>query len=225
MRIDFLTAVPGMFQGPLTTSILQRAADAGIVEYGVHDLHDYAHDKHKTIDDAPFGGGAGMIMKCEPIFECAETLKAQRAYDEVIFMTPDGELFNQQIANRLSLHTNLMFVCGHYRGIDERVRQALITREISIGEYVLTGGELPALVVADAIVRLLPGALHDSTSALDDSFQGDQIDFPHYTRPREFRGMGIPDVLLGGNHEEIRKWREAQSNERTDARKKRMGLV
>lgn len=225
MRLDFLSAVPAIFHGPLSASILKRAAESGAVEYGVHDLRDYAHDKHRMVDDTPFGGGAGMIMKCEPIFECAEKLMGERTYDDVIFLSPDGELFSQPLANRLSMATNLMFICGHYKGVDERVRQNLVTREISIGEYVLTGGELPALVIADAIVRLIPGVLHDSTSALDDSFQGDLIDYPHYTKPREFRGMAVPEILLGGNHEEIRRWREARSIERTAAREKRLKKV
>lgn len=225
MRIDFLSAVPEIFQGPLTSSILKRASASGIVEFGVHDLRDYAHDKHRMVDDAPFGGGAGMILKCEPIFECVETLRGERRYDEVILLAPDGELLTQKIANQLSMTTNLMMLCGHYRGIDERVREHLVTREISIGEYVLTGGELPALVVADAIVRLIPGVLHDSTSALDDSFQGDLLDYPHFTRPRDFRGLTVPDVLIGGNHEEIRRWREENAAARTARRAKRAGMV
>lgn len=221
MRLDFISAVPGIFEGPLTSSILKRAAKSGRVEFVVHDLRDYAHDKHRMVDDTPYGGGAGMIMKCEPIFECVESLLTQRSYDAVILMAPDGEILNQRMANQMSMSENLMFLCGHYKGVDERVRQSLVTREISIGEYVLTGGELPALVVADAIVRLIPGVLHDSTSALDDSFQGDLIDFPHYTKPREFRSMTVPEVLVGGNHEEIRRWREVQAIERTAARKNR----
>jgi len=190
------------------------------VEYAVHNLHEHAHDKHKTVDDVPFGGGAGMILKCEPIFECIEALKAERTYDEVIFLSPDGEVFSQSMANELSLKENIIFLCGHYKGVDERVRQTLITKEISIGDYVLTGGELPALVVADAIIRLIPGAMHDSESALKDSFQNEGLlDCPHYTRPREFRGMGVPEVLLGGNHKEIAEWQRKESVERTRARR------
>jgi tRNA (guanine37-N1)-methyltransferase len=221
MRLDFISAVPALLHGPLSASILKRAADAGRAEYGVHDLHDYAHDKHRTVDDIPFGGGAGMILKCEPIFECVELLQAERAYDEVILFTPAGEMFDQAMANKLSLARNIILLCGHYKGIDERVR-SLATREVSIGEFVLTGGELPALIVADAIVRLLPGVLHDSTSALDDSFQGDTVDCPHYTRPREFRGVSVPDVLLGGNHEVIRIWREERAHDRTVEYEERM---
>ncbi len=221
MRLDFISAVPSLLHGPLSASILKRAADAGRAEFVVHDLHEYATDKHKSADDEPFGGGAGMILKCEPIFACVDRLRGERAYDEIILFTPDGELFDQSAANRLSLAKNLIFLCGHYKGIDERVR-TLATREISIGEFVLTGGELPALMVADAIVRLLPGVLHDSTSALEDSFQEGTVDCPHYTRPREFRGMTVPDVLLGGNHAEIQRWREEQAHERTAAHEARM---
>lgn len=220
MRLDFITAVPAIFDSPLNTSILKRAREAGCVEYVVHNLHDHAHDKHKTVDDVPFGGGAGMILKCEPIFECIEALQAERTYDEVIFLSPDGEQFSQSMANRLSLKENIIFLCGHYKGVDERVRQTLITKEISIGDYVLTGGELPALVIADAIVRLIPGAMHDSESALKDSFQNDGLlDCPHYTRPREFRGMGVPEVLTNGNHKEIEAWQRKESVERTRERR------
>ncbi len=219
MRLDFITALPGIFTSPLNESILKRAREAGCVDYFVHDLHAFAHDKYKTIDDAPFGGGAGMILKCEPIFECIESLQAQRTYDEIIYLAPDGELLSQALANRLSLYENIILLCGHYKGIDERVRQTVVTKEISIGEYVVTGGELPALVVADAIVRLLPGAMHDSDSALRDSYQNDgMLDCPHYTRPRDFRGLTVPGVLLEGNHKEIEQWRAEQSVLRTNAR-------
>jgi len=186
----------------------------------VHDLRDYTNDKHRTIDDTPYGGGAGMVLKPEPIFRCVEALKAARNYDEVILLTPDGERFAQKLANELSLKQNLIFLCGHYKGIDERVREALVSQEISVGDYVLTGGELPALVVIDAVVRLIPGVLGDAESALDDSFQQNSLDYPHYTRPPEFKGMKVPEVLLTGHHSEIKKWREAQALKRTSERRK-----
>ncbi|HEY4643483.1 MAG TPA: tRNA (guanosine(37)-N1)-methyltransferase TrmD, partial [Bacteroidota bacterium] len=185
-----------------------------------HDLRDYTNDKHRTIDDTPYGGGAGMVLKPEPIFRCVEALKAARNYDEVILLTPDGERFAQKLANELSLKQNLIFLCGHYKGIDERVREALVSQEISVGDYVLTGGELPALVVIDAVVRLIPGVLGDAESALDDSFQQNSLDYPHYTRPPEFKGMKVPEVLLTGHHSEIKKWREAQALKRTSERRK-----
>ncbi|HWP82172.1 MAG TPA: tRNA (guanosine(37)-N1)-methyltransferase TrmD [Bacteroidota bacterium] len=219
MRIDIITGLPKLLESPLQESILRRAQEKGKVEIVVHNLRDYAHDKHKTIDDTPYGGGAGMILKPEPIFECVEELKKQRRYDDVIFLTPDGELFNQRIANELSLRTNLILLCGHYKGVDERVRRSLITRELSIGDYVLSGGELPAAVVVDAVVRLLPGVLNDSESALSDSFQDGLLGAPQYTRPAEFRGMKVPDVLVSGNHAEIERWRQQQRLERTRQRR------
>lgn len=191
-----------------------------MAEIVVHDLRSFAHDKHKIVDQPPYGGGAGMILKPEPIFECIEQLQSERSYDEVIYVTADGEKFGQKSANDLSLKHNLIILCGHYKGIDERVRQTLITREISIGDYVLTGGELAALVIADAVVRLIPGVINDGESALTDSFQDGLLDAPSYTRPPEFRGMKVPEVLLGGNHAEISAWREEQRKKKTHERRK-----
>lgn len=220
MRIDVISAVPDILESPLRASILKRAQEKGFVEIHIHNLRDYAHDRHQTIDDVPYGGGAGMILKPEPIFECIESLKRERSYDEVIFLTADGERFDQKVATQLSLCKNLILLCGHYKGVDERVREALVTKEISIGDFVLTGGELPALVVIDAVVRLIPGVLHNGESALTDSFQDHLLDAPWYTRPAEYRGMKVPDVLLSGNHEEIAKWRERMRLDRTRARRK-----
>lgn len=219
MRIDIVTGLPKLLESPLQESILRRAQEKKKVEIVVHDLRDYTHDKHKTIDDAPFGGGAGMILKPEPIFECVESLQAQRQYDEVILLTPDGEVFNQQLANELSIKNNLLLICGHYKGVDERVREALVSREISIGDYVLTGGELAAAVLVDAIVRLVPGVLNDGESALSDSFQDGLLGSPQYTRPAEFKGMKVPDVLLSGNHADVEEWRRQQRLERTKLRR------
>lgn len=219
MRIDILTGLPKLLESPLQESILRRAQEKKKVEIVVHDLRDYTHDKHKTIDDAPFGGGAGMILKPEPIFECVEALKAQRQYNEIIFLSPDGELFNQRVANELSTKDNLLLICGHYKGVDERVREALVTREISIGDYVLTGGELAAAVIVDAVVRLVPGVLNDGESALSDSFQDGLLGSPQYTRPAEFKGMKVPDVLLSGNHADVEEWRQQQRVERTKSRR------
>ena len=219
MRIDVVTGFPGLLAGPLDESILGKAREKGIVEIVVHDLRDYAPDRHRTIDDAPYGGGAGMILKAEPVFALIESLTKQRRYDEVIYLSADGERFTQQSANALSMKNALILLCGHYKGIDERIRQSLVTREISIGDYVLTGGELPALVLIDAIVRLIPGALHDGESMLTDSFQDGLLDAPSFTRPPEFRGMRVPDVLLSGNHEEIAAWRMAQRRSRTQERR------
>jgi tRNA (guanine37-N1)-methyltransferase len=219
MRIDIITGLPKLLESPLQESILRRAQEKGKVEIVVHNLRDYAHDKHRTIDDTPYGGGAGMVLKPEPIFECVEELQKQRRYDEIVFLTPDGEQFNQRVANDLSLKANLIFLCGHYKGVDERVRGSLITREISIGDYVLSGGELPAAVVIDAVVRLLPGVLSDSESALSDSFQDGLLGAPQYTRPSEYRGMKVPEVLISGNHTEIDQWRHRQRVERTQQRR------
>lgn len=219
LRIDIISVVPQTFESVLNASILKRAAEAGIVQIHVHNLHDYGLGRYKQVDDTPYGGGAGMILRPEPIFECVERLKNERAYDEVIFMSPDGELFNQGLANQLSLAGNLILLCGHYKGVDQRVRDLLVTREISIGDYVLTGGELPALVVTDAIVRLLPGALGDSESALTDSFQTGLLDPPHYTKPAEFRGTAVPETLLSGDHAKIAAWRETESLRRTRERR------
>ena len=210
IRIDIISAVPQLLKSPLSESILKRAQEKKLAEIVVHDLRSFTHDKHKIVDQPPYGGGAGMILKPEPIFECIEKLKAERTYDEVIYVTADGEPFDQKEANILSLKKNIIILCGHYKGIDERVRQSLITKEISIGDYVLTGGELAAMVITDAVVRLIPGAINDGESALTDSFQDGLLDAPSYTRPPEFRGMKVPDVLLGGNHAEIEAWRSDQ---------------
>ena len=219
MRIDVVTGFPGLLAGPLDESILGKAREKGIVEIVVHDLRDYAPDRHRTIDDAPYGGGAGMILKAEPVFALIESLTKQRRYDDVIYLSADGERFTQSSANALSMKDSLILLCGHYKGIDERIRQSLVTREISIGDYVLTGGELPALVLIDAIVRLIPGALHDGESMLTDSFQDGLLDAPSFTRPPDFRGMRVPEVLLSGNHEEIAAWRMAQRRSRTQERR------
>ncbi len=220
MHIDVVTGFPKLFAGPLSESIVKRAQDRKIVTIGVHDLRDYATDRHRTIDDTPFGGGAGMILKPEPVFACIESLKQKRSYDEVIYLSADGERLTQHAANTLSLRGTLLLLCGHYKGIDERIRSTLITRELSIGDYVLTGGELPAMVLIDTVVRLIPGVLNDGESLLTDSFQDGLLDAPSYTRPAEFRGMRVPDVLLSGNHEEIAAWRTAQRGSRTNERRK-----
>jgi tRNA (guanine37-N1)-methyltransferase len=219
MRIDVVTGFPKTFVSPLDESMLRRAREQGQVEIVVHDLREFTSDRHRTIDDTPYGGGAGMILKPEPVFACIEALQHARQYDEVIYLTADGERLSQQTANTLSLKTNLILLCGHYKGIDERIRKGLITREISIGDYVLTGGELPALVVIDAIVRLIPGVMHDGESLLSDSFQDNLLDAPSYTRPAEFRGMKVPDVLLSGNHADIEAWRQEQRLTRTAKRR------
>jgi tRNA (guanine37-N1)-methyltransferase len=220
MRIDVVTGFPKLLESPLGESMLKRAQEKGLVNIVVHDLREYAVDRHKTIDDTPYGGGAGMVLKPEPVFACIEKLKEERAYDAVIYMSADGAPLNQQEANMLSLASNLIVLCGHYKGIDERIRSGLVTRELSIGDYVLTGGELPALVLIDAVVRLLPGVLHDGESLLDDSFQEGMLGAPSYTRPAEFRGMKVPDVLLSGNHEEVTAWRREQQRRRTAERRK-----
>ena len=220
IRIDIVSAVPQMLHSPLNESILKRAQLRNGVEIAVHDLRSFAHDKHKIIDLPPYGGGAGMILKPEPIFECIEGLKRERDYDEIIYVTADGERFNQKTANDLSLKKNLIILCGHYKGIDERVRQSLITKEISIGDYVLTGGELAAMVIADAVVRLIPGVINDGESALTDSFQDGLLDAPYYTRPPEFRGMKVPEILLSGDHKEVGKWKEEQRRKKTQERRK-----
>lgn len=219
MRIDIVTGLPKILASPLQESIIRRAQEKNLVDIVVHDLREYAADKHRTIDDTPYGGGAGMILKPEPVFACVDALREQREYDEVIYLTADGERLTQRMANELSLKANLLLLCGHYKGVDERIRQALVTREVSIGDYVLTGGELPALVLMDAIVRLIPGVVGDGESLLTDSFQTNMLDAPHYTRPAEFRGMSVPDVLLSGNHNEIATWREEQALKRTQERR------
>ena len=215
MRIDILTVLPEMFESPLGCSILKRAQDKGLAEIAVHNLRDYTTDKHRKVDDYPFGGEAGMVMKIQPVEACINALKAQRQYDEVIFTSPDGETFNQKMANSLSMAENLIILCGHYKGVDYRIREHLITKEISIGDYVLTGGELPALVMTDAIVRLIPGAIGDEQSALSDSFQDDLLAPPIYTRPADYNGWKVPDILLSGHEAKIAEWRHEQSLERT----------
>jgi tRNA (guanine37-N1)-methyltransferase len=219
MRIDILSAVPKILMSPLQESIIQRAQTKGIVEIEVHDIRSYAHDKHKIIDDAPFGGGAGMVLKPEPVFACIEDLKSRRTYDEIVYVTADGEPFNQKIGTELSLKNNIIVLCGHYKGIDNRIREQLVTREISIGDFVLTGGELAALVIVDAVVRLIPGVLNDAESALSDSFQDGLLGAPEYTRPADFRGLKVPEVLMSGNHKEIEAWRQDQKLRRTEQRR------
>jgi tRNA (guanine37-N1)-methyltransferase len=212
MRIDIITAVPDLFGSPLNYSILKRAKDKGKVSYYIHNLRDYAFDKHKQIDDKPFGGGPGMVLKPEPFFECIEQLLGKKDYDHIIFTTPKGKILDQKTANKFSLAKNIIIVAGHYKEIDERVRKKFATDEISIGKFVVTGGEIPALLIIDAIVRLIPGVLNDSESALNDSFQdGDVVEPPYYTRPAEYRGMKVPEVLLSGNEKEIKIWKEKQS--------------
>jgi tRNA (guanine37-N1)-methyltransferase len=221
MRIDIISAVPDLLYSPLNTSIVKRAQDFKKVEIYVHNLRDYAHDKHKSIDDKPFGGGAGMLLKPEPFFECIESLLSQRKYQHIIYSCPKGKIFNQQTANKFSIAENVMIIAGHYKGIDDRVREAFATDEISVGNYVLSGGELPALIIVDAIVRLIPGVLGDSESALNDSFQdGEIVEPPYYTRPAEFRGMKVPEVLLSGNVKKIEDWKSDQSKILTEKWKK-----
>ncbi|MCD9015908.1 tRNA (guanosine(37)-N1)-methyltransferase TrmD [Parachryseolinea silvisoli] len=223
MHIDIITTLPKLVESPFSDSILKRAQTKGLVTVNVVDLRAYSTNKHRTTDDYAFGGGAGMVMTIEPIDNCINDLKSKRTYDEVIYMSPDGELFQQSIANELSLKQNLILLCGHYKGVDERVREHLVTREISIGDYVLSGGELAAAVVADAVIRLLPGVLSDETSALSDSFQAGLVAPPVYTRPAEYKGWKVPDVLLSGHPAKIEEWRHDQAIERTRAR--RPGLL
>jgi tRNA (guanine37-N1)-methyltransferase len=219
VRIDILTLLPELLTGPFSASIMKRAQDKGLVEIYFHNIRDYSTDKHKNVDDYQYGGGAGMVMSIEPIVKLIEKLQGERSYDEVIYMTPDGVLLEQSICNDLSLKGNLILLCGHYKGIDERIREHFITKEISIGSYVLSGGEIAAAVLTDAIVRLLPGVLNDETSALTDSFQDNLLSPPVYTRPPEFRGWKVPDVLLSGNFPKIEKWREEKAIERTKDRR------
>jgi tRNA (guanine37-N1)-methyltransferase len=212
MTIDIISAVPELLSSPLNTSILKRSQDKKKVKIEIHNLRDYAFNKHKQIDDKPFGGGAGMVLKPEPFFECIEKLQNERKYDHIIFTTPKGKLFDQKYANKLSLANNILIIAGHYKEIDDRVRVHFATDEISIGNYVLTGGELPALIIADAIVRLIPGVLNDSEAALDDSFQdGEVVEAPYFTRPAEYKGMKVPEVLISVNEKEIKKWKQEQS--------------
>lgn len=215
MRIDILTVLPEMFESPLNCSILKRAQNKGLVEFHVHNLRDYTTNKHRKVDDYPFGGEAGMVMQVEPIDRCITALKEERAYDEVIFTSPDGELFDQPMANGMSMLDNIIILCGHYKGVDYRVREHLITKEISIGDYVLTGGEIPAIIISDAIVRLIPGAIGDEQSALSDSFQDNLLAPPVYTRPAEYKGWKVPDILLSGHEARIADWRHEQALERT----------
>lgn len=215
MRIDILTVLPEMFESPLNCSILKRAQDKGLVEIHVHNIRDYSTNKHRKVDDYPFGGEAGMVMQIEPIDRAISALTAERDYDEIIFTSPDGETFNQPMANSLSLKENIIILCGHYKGIDYRIREHLITREISIGDYVLTGGEMPAIAITDAIVRLIPGAIGDEQSALSDSFQDNLLAPPVYSRPAEYKGWRVPDILLSGHQAKIDQWRHDQAMERT----------
>ncbi|MFQ9314860.1 tRNA (guanosine(37)-N1)-methyltransferase TrmD [uncultured Dysgonomonas sp.] len=216
MRIDIISVLPEMFTGLLDCSILKRAQDKSLVEIVVHNLRDYTTNKHRRVDDYPFGGEAGMVMQIEPIDNAISALKEQRVYDEVIYTSPDGEVFDQKIANQMSSYNNIIILCGHYKGIDYRVREHLITREISIGDYVLTGGELAAAVMADAVVRLLPGAIGDEQSALSDSFQDNLLAPPVYTRPAEYKGWRVPDILLSGHQAKVDEWRLQQAMERTE---------
>ncbi|WP_435577844.1 tRNA (guanosine(37)-N1)-methyltransferase TrmD [Gilvibacter sp.] len=219
MRIDIITVLPELIKSPFEASILKRATEKGLVEVHFHNLRDYATNKYRQIDDYQFGGGAGMVMMIEPIDKCISKLKAERDYDEIIYLTPDGETLNQGIANSLSLKKNLMMLCGHYKGVDQRVRDQFITKEISIGDYVLSGGELGAAVLSDAIIRLLPGVLNDETSALTDSFQDDLLAPPVYTRPADYKGLKVPEILLSGHSQKIEQWREQQAHERTADRR------
>lgn len=223
MHISIITCLPRLLESPFNDSILKRAQTKGLVSVDIIDLREYATGKHKPVDDYAFGGGAGMVMMIEPIDKCIANLKSKRLYDEVIYMSPDGELFTQSIANELSLKKNLILLCGHYKGVDERVRKHLVTREISIGDYVLSGGELAAAVVADAVIRLIPGVLSDETSALSDSFQDGLIAPPVYTRPAEYNGWKVPDILLSGHQARIEEWKHEQSLDRT--RKRRPNLL
>ncbi|MCC7331617.1 MAG: tRNA (guanosine(37)-N1)-methyltransferase TrmD [Flavobacteriales bacterium] len=219
MRIDIITVLPELLQGPLTSSIVKRAQDKNLAEIVIHSLRDYSTNKHKTVDDYAFGGGAGMVLQPQPISDCIEKLLAERKYDEIIYMTPDGEILKQTTVNALSIKKNLMILAGHYKGVDQRIRDIYVTKEISIGDYVLTGGELPAAILADAIIRLIPGVLGDETSALTDSFQDNLLSPPVYTRPEEFKGIRVPDVLLSGNHKKIEEWRDEQALKRTQQRR------
>ena len=219
MRIDIITCLPRLLQSPFSDSIMKRAQDKGLVEIHIHDLRDFTQNKHRQVDDYMYGGGAGMVLMIEPLVNCIEHLKEQRHYDEIIYMSPDGELLNQGLANQLSLKENIILLCGHYKGIDERVREHFITREISIGDYVLSGGELAAAVLSDSIVRLIPGVISDETSALTDSFQDNLLAPPVYTRPADFKGLKVPEILLSGNQKEIDEWRHEKALERTRQRR------
>lgn len=219
MRIDIVTALPGIVEGPLGESIIRRARGKGLVDIRVHDLRDFAEGKHRQVDDYPYGGGAGMVLKPEPIFRAIEAIKAEHEPDEVIFLSPDGEVLDQELVNKVSMKEHVVLLAGHYKGVDQRVRDALVTKEVSIGDYVLSGGELPALVVVDALVRVIPGVLGDASSALSDAFQDNVLDAPVYTRPAEFRGREVPAVLRSGDHGRIADWREEQRLKKTRARR------
>lgn len=223
MRIDILTIFPEIFSGPFDHSIMKRAIAKGLAEIHIHNIRDYSKSRHRNVDDYAFGGEAGMVMMIQPIADCIEALKERRNYDEIIFLTPDGKQFDQKIANNLSLKENIILLCGHYKGIDERIREHLITSEISIGDYVLSGGELAAAVISDAVIRLIPGVLNDETSALSDSFQDNLLSAPVYTRPADYHGWKVPEILLSGNEKEIRKWQMEQAVTRTKER--RPGLI
>ncbi len=216
MRIDIITVLPELLKSPFEASILKRAIEKGLVEVHFHNLRDYTDKSYNQVDDYQFGGGAGMVLMIEPIDKCISKLKSERAYDEVIYMTPDGETLNQKMVNGMSLQKNLIVLCGHYKGVDQRVRDLLITREISVGDYVLSGGELGAAILCDAVIRLLPGVLNNETSALTDTFQDNLLAPPVYTRPAEYKGMKVPDVLLSGNFPKIEEWREDQAQKRTE---------
>ncbi len=219
MRIDIITIFPEMFEGPFSHSIIKRAKDKKLVDIHLHQLRDYTTDKHRKVDDYAFSGGAGMVMMIEPIVTCIESLQKERKYDEVIYTSPDGELFDQPVANNMSLYKNIIILCGHYKGIDERIREHFITKEISVGNYVLSGGELAAAIITDSIVRLLPGVLGNEVSALSDSFQNNLIAPPVYTRPRDFRGWEVPEILLSGNERKIEEWKYEESVKRTKERR------
>jgi len=219
MRIDIITVLPELLDSPFNASILKRAQEKGLVKLVVHNLRDYSTNKQKSVDDYAFGGGAGMVMQIQPIADCIEKLKAERTYDEIIYMTPDGETMKQGMVNTLSLKENLIILAGHYKGVDQRVRDLFITKEISIGDFVLTGGELPAAILADAIIRLIPGVISDETSALTDSFQDNLLAPPVYTRPEEYRGLKVPAILLSGDHKKIEAWREEEALKRTEERR------
>lgn len=219
MRFDIITVLPALLESPFAHSILHRAQKKGLAEIVVHNLRDYATNKQKSVDDYQYGGGSGMVMSIEPFAACIEKLLAERSYDEVIFMSPDGVTLNQTTANELSIKKNIIILCGHYKGIDQRIRDIFVTREISVGDYVLSGGELPAAIVVDAVVRLIPGVLNDETSALSDSFQGELLDAPVYTRPAVWRGHKVPDVLLSGHEAKVNDWRHEQALERTKQRR------
>jgi tRNA (guanine37-N1)-methyltransferase len=219
MRFDILSGVVDLLISPFQESILKQAQEKKLIEIHLHDLRDYTHDKHRKIDDVPYGGESGMVLKPEPIFECIEKLQSERAYNEIIYLTADGETFTQKMANELSMKKNLLLLCGHYKGIDERVRARLITKEISIGDYVLTGGELAAAVVVDAVTRLIPGVINDAQALLSDSFQDGLLGAPSYTRPAEYRSMTVPDVLRSGNHRDIERWQQLQRMTKTEQRR------